>query len=282
MEILGLIAIWIIGSLVWPWLFPGKCRHSHRFERNGLNNCPQCEQERTEREKERARLEHERKQQEQLRAQEIERRRRIESERLRQLSYLQQLTPIAFEQFVLEIYRQLGWSVTQTPVTGDNGIDGLLEKDSDRHVLQCKRFKSTRVGAPILRDLLGATIAAKASRGILVTTSSFTAQAREWARDQPLTLVDGLSLINMMQEALPPNWIVPREWVLRELAEEALPTACPICSNIVRRRHGRYGPFLGCTLYPRCTWTMNLPHNLFPQNAQPRRQRHRYRRRYYH
>ena len=48
-----------------------------------------------------------------------------------------------------------------------------------------------------VRDLYGTMIAEGASKGILVTTSHFGRDSREFAKDKPITLIDGPNLVYM-------------------------------------------------------------------------------------
>jgi restriction system protein len=62
------------------------------------------------------------------------------------------------------------------------------------------------VGSPIVREFYGALIAdRKAVKGILITTSGFTIQALEFARNLPLELIDGSKLKNLLDEYLKPD-----------------------------------------------------------------------------
>src|SRR5439155_21792543 len=98
-----------------------------------------------------------------------------ERKQVKRLPELQSVDARRFEFIVQEIYRTLGWEVKATKFSGDNGVDGFLQKVGKLFVLQCKRFgTSQKVGSPLLRDLLGTSVAEGAVGGILVTTSTFS------------------------------------------------------------------------------------------------------------
>jgi len=83
-----------------------------------------------------------------------------------------------------------------TRATGDGGIDVVAVLDrpilGGKYLFQCKRYAPNNlVGASTVRDFYGAVTADKAVKGVLITTSDFTAQAREFAERV------GLELINM-------------------------------------------------------------------------------------
>jgi restriction system protein len=123
------------------------------------------------------------------------------------LKVLQGLSPPGFERFSQRILRESGFS--QVVVTGrsnDGGIDGFgtLEINtlvSFKVLFQCKRYQGS-VNPSQVRDFRGA-MAGRADKGIILTTGTFTAEARrEAARDgaPPIELVDGEKLVRMLEE----------------------------------------------------------------------------------
>jgi len=88
--------------------------------------------------------------------------------------------------------------------SGDNGIDGVIDQDAlglDRVYIQAKLWKLDRaVGEPEIRDFAGSLQGKKATKGVFVTTSYFTAQASAFAERIParIVLIDGQQLANLM------------------------------------------------------------------------------------
>lgn len=66
-------------------------------------------------------------------------------------------------------------------------------------VIQAKRYNNV-VPVSAVRDLYGVVINEGATKGILVTTSYFGNDSREFAKDKPLTLIDGSNLIYLFQQ----------------------------------------------------------------------------------
>ena len=56
------------------------------------------------------------------------------------------------------------------------------------------------VGEPVLRDLYGTVMSERAAKGILITTSRFTARAKKFAEDKPLELIDGTLLLQLLKD----------------------------------------------------------------------------------
>jgi len=66
-------------------------------------------------------------------------------------------------------------------------------------VIQAKRYNMV-VPVSAVRDLFGTMIAEGANKGILVTTSCYRRDSREFAKDKPVTLIDGENLVHMFQK----------------------------------------------------------------------------------
>jgi restriction system protein len=90
---------------------------------------------------------------------------------------------------------------------GDGGIDGVGVVEVNAFVsfkvlFQCKRYRDTPVGPSAVRDFRGA-MQGRADKGLILTTASFTAEARrEAGRDgaPPIELVDGEKLVDLFEQ----------------------------------------------------------------------------------
>ena len=72
-----------------------------------------------------------------------------------------------FEELVGEAYRRQGYRVIENTSAGpDEGIDLVLKKNGSLVLVQCKQWKSTKVGVNIVRELLGVMTAKHATSGI--------------------------------------------------------------------------------------------------------------------
>ena len=94
-----------------------------------------------------------------------------------------------------------GWV---TGGTGDGGIDGIIREDAlglDEIQVQAKRFSvGQNVGESLLRNFAGALVAASMRKGVFVTTSAFTKQAKAFVEKNPqrIVLIDGEELARLM------------------------------------------------------------------------------------
>ena len=83
--------------------------------------------------------------------------------------------------------------------SGDEGFDGVIHQDAlglERVYLQAKRYTDNTVGRPAVQAFAGALQGAGANRGVFITTSKFTAEAKGFAERLParVVLIDGPEL----------------------------------------------------------------------------------------
>jgi restriction system protein len=119
---------------------------------------------------------------------------------------LEEVPPDGFERLARRLLREAGFvSATVTGKSGDGGIDGIgvyrLSLVSFPVFFQCKRYRGS-VGAGAVRDFRGA-MSGRGDKGLLITTGSFTADAKQEAtRDgaPPIDLIDGERLCELLKE----------------------------------------------------------------------------------
>lgn len=130
-----------------------------------------------------------------------------ETYKVQLLDVLKSLSPGGFERLCQRLLREAGFEeVFVTGRSRDGGIDGhgILQLNpfvSFRVYFQCKRYEGS-VGPSTIRDFRGA-LAGRADKGIILTTGSFTGEAkREAVRDgaPPIELVDGERLLEMFEK----------------------------------------------------------------------------------
>lgn len=114
------------------------------------------------------------------------------------LEQLHALTPSQFEAYVAyHLFTRRGYYADNVRDVKDGGIDILVRDPyGQQAVVQCKRYRGT-VGAPIVRDLYGTMIHAGAAYAYLVTNSTFSEEARQWAAGKPIELIDGPQLVEL-------------------------------------------------------------------------------------
>ncbi|MDU5740137.1 MAG: restriction endonuclease [Clostridium sp.] len=117
-----------------------------------------------------------------------------------------------FEKLVIELLIKMGYGGSReeagraTKKTGDEGIDGIINEDRlglDSIYIQAKRWKDTVVGRPEIQKFSGALDTPGASKGIFITTSTFSKEAREYVKainTKNIVLIDGMQLAQYMIE----------------------------------------------------------------------------------
>lgn len=130
----------------------------------------------------------------------------IQDHRTRLLDLVKSLSPEGFERLSQRLLRESGFQhVTVTGKTGDGGIDGAGTLQINPFVsfnvlFQCKRYQGTVTPSQV-RDFRGAMMG-RADKGIIITTGSFTLEAKKEARRDgvpPIELVDGDILVDMFE-----------------------------------------------------------------------------------
>ncbi|WP_167146899.1 restriction endonuclease [Pseudomonas sp. OTU750018] len=119
-------------------------------------------------------------------------------------------TPNFFEQLVVDLMIAMGYGGSHkeagraTQQTNDDGIDGIIKEDKlglDVIYLQAKRWTNT-VHRPEIDKFIGALTRQRARKGVFITTSEFSAGARDAAMglDIKVVLIDGVELARLMVE----------------------------------------------------------------------------------
>ena len=118
--------------------------------------------------------------------------------------------PVFFEKLVVDLLLKMGYGEFRedagrtTSPTNDGGIDGIINEDRlglDKIAIQAKRYdKSNKIGAPLLQSFVGALMGKGVTKGVFITTSSFTKGAIDYASNQSIILIDGDKLADLMIE----------------------------------------------------------------------------------
>lgn len=123
------------------------------------------------------------------------------------LDLLSRVNPTSFESMVLEVLHAMGYGTSRDDLErvgggGDGGIDGIISLDKlglEKVYVQAKRWKSD-VGSAVIREFVGGLQLKGADKGVLITTSAFTKDARDAAERArgSVVLVDGRRLAQLM------------------------------------------------------------------------------------
>lgn len=127
------------------------------------------------------------------------------------LERILQNSPSFFEQLIVDLLIAMGYggshknAATQLGRSGDGGVDGVINEDRlglDRVYVQAKRYADACVGRPDVQAFVGSLVGHGATKGVFVTTSTFSSQARDYVKrlSQRVILIDGERLTDLMIE----------------------------------------------------------------------------------
>ncbi len=118
-------------------------------------------------------------------------------------------SPKFLEQLVVDLLKAMGYggpfeeSGKTVGAPKDGGIDGIIIKDKlgwDLVCIQAKCYKEETVGRPVVQAFAGSMEGRGYKKGVFVTTSSFSKDAREYVEDigRKIVLIDGPYLADLM------------------------------------------------------------------------------------
>ena len=117
-------------------------------------------------------------------------------------SALGNMTWQEFELLVGEAYRLQGCTVDQRGGAAPaRGVDLVLSRGGEKTLVQCKQRRGLKVGVNDVRELYGVMAANGAAAGIVVTSGTFTQDAKQFAEGRNVRLVDGRNLFKLIPRA---------------------------------------------------------------------------------
>lgn len=162
---------------------------------------------------------------------------------------LERMSGQEFNGLVAAAFRQEGYLVVERGggVSG-GGVDLELYLGRDRYLVQCSQWRANKVGIDVVRELLGAMRAERAVGCFIVTSGSFTDEARAFATGRAIRLVPAESLRRMIAGEATDGEGAPGS---------GGPPACPQCgkamiSRVAERGELRGQSFWGCSGFPAC------------------------------
>jgi uncharacterized C2H2 Zn-finger protein len=129
----------------------------------------------------------------------------MDTEREAALTHLRDINEYEFEHFVADLLEQYGWKTSVTSGSNDRGVDIIAEKTEpfqQMYFIQAKCWKKNNtVGGPDIRQY--STLRRQQSEVdavVVVTTSSFSRQAKQEGTDLNVKLIDGSDLYDIIAE----------------------------------------------------------------------------------
>ena len=120
------------------------------------------------------------------------------------------ISPVRFERLILDLLKAMGYGAgtfgthEMTKTSGDGGIDGIIHEDAlglDAVYIQAKRYQAeTKVGRPAIQQFIGSLTGEGATKGVFVTTSDFSTEAKSYLAkvQHRVVLIGGAELARLM------------------------------------------------------------------------------------
>ncbi len=170
----------------------------------------------------------------------------------------------AFERLVGEAFRRKGYSVVETNKGPDGGIDLILRRDGEEHLVQCKHWRANKVGVNVIRELHGVMASRGAASGFVVTAGDFTSSAKNYAQGRNIELIGTHQFKQLLDEGRKGTGSASH--LAKTLPSTDTGVAVPDCpkcgtamiERIAKRGTNIGGRFWGCKNFPKCRKTLPI------------------------
>ncbi len=169
---------------------------------------------------------------------------------------LDALSWVQFEDLVHQYFLERDYKVATTKEGADGGVDLRLSKNGHGATVQCKHWRNKKVGVVVIREQYGIMTAERADQCFVVTSGEFTKEAKDWAADKAIGLIDGEQLRYLLGIFAFDHVRMDRI----EQLETPSSSSCPNCRSEMVLRTAKRGKntgskFWGCSMYPKCRGT---------------------------
>ena len=171
------------------------------------------------------------------------------SEKLRKIDWFQ------FEKLIELIYRQRGFTVKRFGgAHADGGVDLIVQSTSDKFVVQCKHWRKWSAGVRHIREFLGTLTDSKISKGIFITLSGYSGDAKQLADKHGIQILNESDLVKMLEA----SGLMYSKEISSLFADDR--KFCPKCEKEMVLRTGRLKgtKFWGCSTFPRCKFKLYI------------------------
>jgi HJR/Mrr/RecB family endonuclease len=171
------------------------------------------------------------------------------SQQLRKIDWFQ------FEKLIEQIYLRRGFSVKRMGgANPDGGVDLIIESPNEKFVVQCKHWRKWTVSVRQLREFLGTLTDSKISKGIFITLTGYSDDAKKLADKHGIQILNESDVVRMLEES---GLICAKE--ISELLSDSR-KFCPKCESemVLRTARSTGSQFWGCSHYPRCRFVLKF------------------------
>ena len=159
-----------------------------------------------------------------------------------------------FEAVCEKLFAQAGFETKSQSHGADGGVDIWLHSrnaEGPVSIVQCKHWQGKAIGVKELREFFGVMASHKLTHGTYATTSTYTADAQQFAKNNSVNALDGQGLLGLIAKRTPAQ---QRELLQVAYEGEYWRPTCANCgTKMVERTPAKGGAgFWGCSNYPRC------------------------------
>jgi restriction system protein len=165
-----------------------------------------------------------------------------------------------FEAVCEALFAQAGFSTRSQSHGADGGVDIWLHSAHAQGpvgVVQCKHWQGKPVGVKEIREFFGVMASHQLTGGTYATTSTYTQDAKQFAKDNSINALDGPALLALIATRTP-----DQQQALLAVAYEGdywRPTCASCGTKMVERAAAKGGAgFWGCAGYPKCRGRMQM------------------------
>lgn len=162
-----------------------------------------------------------------------------------------------FEILCAQYYEQVGFKSVTLAAGADGGVDIKLYKVNPEipiAIVQCKAWIA-QVGVKEVRELFGVMHHQKVTRGLFITSGTYTKDAIAFGAASPIQLLDGEAFLRKILE-LPQK--AQQSLLDFAFAGDYTTPTCASCGVKLIIRNGKTGAFWGCVNFPRCRTRMKI------------------------
>jgi restriction system protein len=134
-------------------------------------------------------------------------------------------------------------------------------KGNECVIVQCKQWRTRRVGVSVVREIYGVLTAHTASQAIIICCGEYTNDATKFAKDKPIHLINGAGLLYLIKDQQLKTGDITSSQSDDTIISAAGPT-CPKCGSDLVERTAKKGvnagnKFWGCSSFPKCRHITN-------------------------
>jgi restriction system protein len=165
-----------------------------------------------------------------------------------------------FELVVAHAYRAQGYLVEpRNRKCGDGGVDIIARRRGETILIQCNQWRNLRIGRKTVQEVAAIVSQIARASGVVISAGEFTDEAQEFALGSRITLVDGQSLMTLVNRdgSQTAAKLVPEAVGSPSIGAAASVPVCPECGELMVLRKPRNpsalaSEFWACSRFPAC------------------------------